>query len=94
MGIYDYIIIGGGISGLYMGNQLSKSKKDILLVESTNRLGGRIYTKQEKGVQFELGAARISQKHTKVLSLINELGLNDDLITLPDNINYKIKYII
>lgn len=91
MGIYDYIIVGGGISGLFMAYKLAETNKDILLVESTNTLGGRLLTKQEKGVQFELGGARISSKHSKVLSLLSELKLDKDLIQLPDKINYKIK---
>jgi hypothetical protein len=91
MAIYDYIVVGGGISGLFLTYKLSDTGKSILLVESTNRLGGRLLTKQEKGVQFELGAARISSKHTKVLSLIKECDLSDKLIKLPDKINYKIK---
>ena len=91
MPIYDYIVVGGGISGLYMTYKLSQTGKSILLVESTNRLGGRILTTKEKNMQFELGAARISSKHTKMMSLIKELDLQDDLIKLPDKITYKIK---
>ncbi len=91
MGIYDYIVVGGGISGLFMTYKLSFTGKKILLIESTNRLGGRLLTKKEKGVQFELGGARISSKHTKVLSLIKEFNLDKELIQLPDKINYKIK---
>tara|TARA_Y100000591_G_C21823265_1_gene694951 strand:+ start:143 stop:1696 length:1554 start_codon:yes stop_codon:yes gene_type:complete len=91
MGVYDYIIVGGGISGLFMTYKLSQTGKDILLIESTNRLGGRLLTKQEQGVQFELGAARISSKHSKVMSLLKECKLDKDLIQLPDKINYKIK---
>ena len=55
MPIYDYIVVGGGISGLYMTYKLSQTGKSILLVESTNRLGGRILTTKEKNMQFELG---------------------------------------
>ena len=91
MGVYDYIVVGGGISGLFMTYKLSQTGKDILLLESTNQLGGRLLTKKEKGVQFELGGARISSKHTKVMSLLKEFKLDKDLIKLPDKINYKIK---
>ena len=91
MGIYDYIVVGGGISGLFMTYKLSETDKKILLVESTNRLGGRLFTKKEKDIQFELGGARISSKHTKVISLLKECNLDKDLIELPDQINYKIK---
>lgn len=91
MSIYDYIIVGGGISGLFMAYKLSETNSKILLIESSNRLGGRIYTKKEEGLQFELGAARISSKHTKVMSLLKELKLDDQLIQLSDKINYKLK---
>lgn len=90
MAIYDYIIVGGGISGLYMAYQLSKTDKSILIVESTNRWGGRLFTQSEKGSQFELGAARISSKHKKMMSLLKEFNLHDKLITLPSKISYKI----
>ena len=91
MGIYDYIIVGGGISGLQWLTNILQTDKDILLLESSNRLGGRLLTKVEKGVQFELGGNRISSKHTKVLSLLKEFELDKDLIKLPDDISYKIK---
>jgi protoporphyrinogen oxidase len=39
----DYIIIGGGISGITIANKLNSENK-ILLLEKENRLGGRIYT--------------------------------------------------
>tara|TARA_Y100000389_G_C17445954_1_gene511611 strand:+ start:40 stop:1623 length:1584 start_codon:yes stop_codon:yes gene_type:complete len=90
MSIYDYIIVGGGISGLFMAYKLSETGSNILLLESSGRWGGRVYTKKEKGVQFELGAARISSKHTKILSLLNELGLDKELVKLPSKINYKV----
>ena len=61
MADYDYIIIGGGISGLYMAYKLSEiHSKTVLLLESTNRFGGRIETKMRDNVQYELGAARFS----------------------------------
>ena len=91
MGIYDYIIVGGGISGLFMAYKLSTTDNNILLLESSNRLGGRLLTKVEQGVQFELGGARISSKHLKVMSLLKEFALDKDLVMLPDKITYKIK---
>ncbi len=91
MSVYDYIIVGGGISGLFTAYKLADTGHKILIVESTNRWGGRIYTKTEKGVQFELGAGRVSSKHTKLMSLVKELDLYNDLLPLPSKINYKIK---
>ena len=91
MPIYDYIIVGGGISGLFMSYKLSQTGKNILLVESANRLGGRIHTVTKDGIHFEAGAARIGQKHHKMMSLLKELELDDQLTPLSDKIKYNIK---
>ena len=44
--IYDVIIIGGGISGLTTISQLSTAYNitNTLLIEASDRLGGRIHT--------------------------------------------------
>ena len=43
---YDIIIVGGGISSLYFLHKLSKElhyvTKKIVLLESSNRFGGRV----------------------------------------------------
>lgn len=40
--IYDYVILGGGISGLQCAEILTLSTKNILIVEAQQSLGGRI----------------------------------------------------
>lgn len=88
---YDTIIIGGGISGLFTGYKLSETGKKVLLIEASNRLGGRIKTTYEDGFFYESGAARFHKSHTKLLSLIDELGLKEDIIELPDRIDYILR---
>ena len=90
MVVYDYIVVGGGISGMYMTYKLQETGNKILLVEGSNRLGGRIFTDQEKGLSMEMGAGRISEKHHKVMSLIRELDLDKELLELPKDIQYKV----
>ena len=101
MSLYDYdvIIIGGGISGLVTAYKLAQTdQSNILLIESTNRLGGRLYTLHKKeGVQLEMGAGRISSKHEKMMTLLKELYEKSDnelyedvLIKLPSDIKYKL----
>lgn len=41
---YDVIVIGGGISGLAAADYLSQAGRRVLLLESRDRLGGRIHT--------------------------------------------------
>ena len=89
---YDAIIIVGGITGLSIAYRFIDSYKNILLIESTNKLGGRIKTIDDKKNEliYEAGAARISENHTKTLNLIEELELDEELIELPKDINYII----
>ena len=82
---YEYIIVGGGISGLFLAYKLSNiSDKQILLVEKTGRLGGRIHTyhNSQHDIRYETGAARFNINHTKLITLIKELGLGEKILEL------------
>ena len=81
MHIHDIVIIGGGISGLFLAYNLIQSDKydDILLVESSSELGGRIRTETIDNYPIEMGGARFSDKHVHLLSLLEELGLQDKM---------------
>jgi len=90
---YDYIVIGGGVSGVFLTYKLMTTGKSILLIESSNRLGGKLLLNKDKRMKVELGGARFASTHKKVLRLIGELKLTDDIIELPsdDDIVYKMK---
>jgi monoamine oxidase len=97
MKTYDLIIIGGGISGLYLAYKLYSDYKDILLLEVSSELGGRIKTDTLQDFPVELGASRFSSNHKSLIKLINELNLKDKCIELPKKIdhiyeNKKINY--
>jgi monoamine oxidase len=86
--MYDIIIVGGGISGLFLAYKLSQTNQDILLVEQSNRLGGRIHTIHENNLAFDAGGARFSSKHKKMLALLHELDLDQFMYLLPDTIQF------
>jgi thioredoxin reductase len=90
--IYDVIIIGGGISGLYSFykiKQLYKSK--CLLLEKDNRLGGRAGNVNFHGSQIAIGAGILRKNKDKLLiNLCKKLKVPLNEFTV--NINYdKIK---
>ncbi len=73
----DIIIIGGGLTGLALAYFLRQSGKSILVIEARNRLGGRILTKYQTGMaSLEMGATWLGMKHTALVSLLKELGLD------------------
>ena len=88
--IYDYVILGGGISGLYCAYLLQKKfpEKQILILEKDKNVGGRIHTYYSKYMTVEAGAGRINNKHKRVIKLIRELGLSDKIIHISGDIGY------
>jgi hypothetical protein len=79
---YDTIILGGGLAGLYCAREILKARPStsLVVVEKYKMLGGRAVTFQKDiqgvgSVQWEIGAGRISNKHTLVLKLLREYNL-------------------
>lgn len=78
----DYVIVGGGLSGLYRAYCLAKkfTNAKIHLYQDSNRLGGRIYTHTLKnGEKVDMGAGRIAVHHEKTMKLLKELKLDKEL---------------
>lgn len=77
--LYDCVIIGGGISGLYLLDIIKKKYnfEKIILLERTPNIGGKIQTLYDSNGNpiLEKGPWRIHNSHKKILDLIKELDL-------------------
>ncbi|MEQ8706436.1 MAG: NAD(P)/FAD-dependent oxidoreductase [Phaeodactylibacter sp.] len=72
----DVLIIGGGLTGLTLNYLLRKAGYAALILEARGRLGGRIWTKTTtEGVNIDMGATWLGQKHTHLVQLLQELNL-------------------
>lgn len=72
---HDAVIVGGGISGLYVAYNLQKKGLRCLVLDKNKHCGGRILSKETKeGVVYECGAGKLLPSHTLMLNLIKELG--------------------
>lgn len=80
--MYDYIIIGGGPSGLSMCQLLLKTGKTILLLEGENSLGGCHRVARIDG-KFTEHAPRIySSTYVNLSTLFKDMGFNfNDIFT-------------
>ena len=91
-----HIIIGSGISGLYLAYKLIKEKnengKNIKIYEKNNRIGGRIYTyeNKENNLKYSVGAGRLGKKHKYIMKLIKDFNLKDEIIYINKNKKYYI----
>jgi len=73
--IYDYIVIGGGVAGLYANYKLGKKSKSGLLLEKESDLGGRMLEVMFHGYLIKLGAGIMAEHNTNLLKLLKELGI-------------------
>lgn len=88
--IYDYIIIGGGIAGLYAAYKLSDKHK-VLLLEKNKYLGGRVEEVNFNNEVIKLGAGIAAKNNKYLLTLLNNLKIkynvyksNTDVISNSD----------
>jgi len=79
--MYDLVIVGGGVSGLYIYYKLINSNPcmNILLLEKNKQIGGRIqqYTNKKHCISFPKGASRFNVNHERVVKLLKEFNLLD-----------------
>ena len=68
----DITIIGAGLTGLALAYFLRKNNVIVNIVEARERLGGRIYTRN----QIEMGATWIGKTHTSLMALLKELNID------------------
>jgi len=81
--MYDTLIIGGGISGLYCAMNLNNDK--VLLLEQNDYWGGRIKTHHDP--HYEIGAGRFRKSHKRLWSLIQRFGLTP--VPIPGRMDYR-----
>ena len=75
------IIIGAGLSGLVAGYELTRAGHDVMILESRNRVGGRVLTVRSPfsdGHFAEAGAARIPPDHDLTLGYADHFNLKLD----------------
>ncbi|MBO0861428.1 MAG: protoporphyrinogen oxidase [Chloracidobacterium sp.] len=77
---FDSVIIGAGISGLVTAHRLKKIGRDLLLIESGDRVGGVIQSREVEGFLIESGPNSLRGSH-EFLDLVEELNLTGELIT-------------
>jgi monoamine oxidase len=63
---FDVVVVGAGVAGLAAAKELTAAGKEVLVLESSNRIGGRTWTRK---LTIEGGAAQVDN-----ISLTVEMG--------------------
>lgn len=51
----DFLILGGGLTGLLLGQELQKRQRSFLIIEKSSQLGGRMGSEKIAGFTLDLG---------------------------------------
>lgn len=80
--IYDYLIVGAGLSGLTLGIELQKKNKRLVIIEKSKGVGGRIATRRinEQGVDH---GAPYLKSHPIIYELLHQLNVIGGKIADP-----------
>ncbi len=76
---YDSVIIGAGISGLSLGYYLKQLGKKVLILESSNRVGGVIESGWKDGFLLEYGP-QTCMGEPEIFTLCEALGITEKII--------------
>ncbi|GAB4015665.1 flavin monoamine oxidase family protein [Spirosoma koreense] len=73
---YDILVIGAGYAGLTALHELRKAKKNVLLLEARDRVGGRVWTQRfADGSYVDLGGAWVGPTQDRLYALAREFGV-------------------
>jgi len=78
-------IVGGGVSGLFLGHELVRSGMDVTIWEATGRLGGVVSSEDCGELVLERGPQRM-RLTSQVKKLIEEVGLQEEVIIGPNHL--------
>lgn len=79
----EVCIVGGGIGGLAAAYELGKRGISSVVLEASDRTGGRIKTVRIADCAFDVGAIGLLGSYAQTVALINELGLGPRLSRNP-----------
>ncbi|MEZ5895540.1 MAG: NAD(P)/FAD-dependent oxidoreductase [Parvularculaceae bacterium] len=89
-GRHDVIVVGAGLSGLYATLLLEELGFDVLVLEASDRLGGRLKTLDHLAGAPECGGQTLGPMYARVLKLASRFGLDvfERKALLPGNAFY------
>ena len=73
--LHDYVIIGGGIAGLYANYLLTKKKQKCIVLEKNSTVSGRVREHEFHGAQLKCGAGIVVPENKSLVKLLKKLDI-------------------
>src|SRR3954454_5104610 len=71
----DVCVIGAGYAGLTAARRLTGTGQSVLVLEASDRVGGRVRTEPMDGFRLDLGGTFLGPNQDAVHALVREFGL-------------------
>jgi predicted NAD/FAD-dependent oxidoreductase len=81
-------IVGAGLSGLRLADNLKGKGYNVKLLEKTDRVGGKVNTFRKDGKVYNMGAAILSDFHVKTFEIIKKAGISWEGMEVQHNGGY------
>jgi oxygen-dependent protoporphyrinogen oxidase len=72
---WDVVVVGGGVAGLVAARGLAATGRDVLLLEASPQVGGKLRTAEVAGLPVDVGAEAMLARRPEGLDLAAELGV-------------------
>ncbi len=77
----DVLVLGGGVSGLSIADNLSRSGMKVEVWESSGRIGGKVQTHDKEGYQLENGPSMIMNIRSELNSFLASTRLESGILS-------------
>lgn len=88
--MYDYIIVGAGMAGLYITYKLNKMNYNVICLEKNDHIGGRTREEYFNNIVIKTGAGVTDKSNVHLLRLLNKFEIEKK--SFKNNINHDFLY--
>jgi oxygen-dependent protoporphyrinogen oxidase len=72
--VRDVVVVGGGVAGLVAARVLAATGRDVLLLEGSPQVGGKLRSAEVAGLTVDVGAEAMLARRPEGVDLVHELG--------------------